>query len=149
MLFLDFTLKSVTIPYYEVKGIPILMTLVIILVALFALILFLPYEPKVDSTPPSWAHLFWSSITFLFLVIIVFWMLYLQLRKFWWWVIQKKLDQDQYILINEYNNIDKKEVIKKILQNFPDIENQPENVDLALMLYKNKYLLYQKFWGVK
>lgn len=148
MQFIDLTLKEVTVPYYEVKGIPILITSIILFVAFILLMAFLP-SPKVDATPPTWTHIFWSLFTFIFLLIIIFWALYLWLRSFWWRVIQKKLDQDQYVLVQEYGTIVKTEVIKKILQDFPDVEQQTDNVGLALILYKGKYLLYQKVWGIK
>lgn len=148
MHFLDLTLKEVVVPYYEVKGIPILITSIIVFIGLIAATAFLP-EPKVGPTPPTLIHIFWSLFTFIFLLLIVFWALYLWVRSFWWQVVRKKLDQEQYILVKEYGNIAKTEVIKKILQDFPDIESQVENVGVALILFKGKYLLYQKVWGIK
>lgn len=148
MYFSNLILKEVVVPYYEVKGIPILITSIILFFGLIVATALIP-GPKVGPTPPTLTHIFWSLFTFIFLLLIVFWALYLWVRSFWWRVVQKKLDQEQYILVKEYGNITKAEVIKKILQNFSDIEDQAEEGGLVLILYKGKYLLYQKFWGTK
>ncbi len=148
MQFIDLTLKEVMVPYYEVKGIPMLITSIIVFIGLIAAMAFLP-GPKVGPTPPTLIHIFWSLFTFIFLIAIIFWALYLWIRSFWWRKVQKNLDQEQYVLAKEYGLIAKSEATKKILQDFPDIEQQTENVGLVLILYKGKYLLYQKVWGIK
>jgi len=116
MHFQEFTLKKVEIPYYEVKAVPILLTIAILLLAL----LFYPFlfSNFIDSgkTAPSLTRLIWGSITFTFLVSLIFWVIYTQLRRWWWWLIKKRLVDDDYILVEEYAFFSRDELSQKILQ---------------------------------
>lgn len=148
MQFQELTLKSVQIPYYEVKLFPIQLTSLILISGLIVLMFFYPYESE-NLISPNWANIVWTIITVIFFLLIVFWALYLKLRQTWWRYVKRNLLKNDYIFENDYGIISQPELVKKILADYPSIETDPEKVGLVVILYKDKYIIYQKFWGIK
>ena len=149
MQFQEFTLKRVSIMYYEVKNIPIVFTSLIVVVGLIFLLALWPYEKSENLVSPNWANIVWTIITFLFLLLIVFLALYFELRKRWWRYVKRNLSKNDYVFENDYGVISPQELAQKILDDYPSVETDPDTTGLVVILYKDRYIIYQKFWGIK
>lgn len=134
--------ERITIPYYEIKGLPLIFSFFILVVILFILLSMASpyYKPKPeDLSLTRIATGFGSLIVFCLFIGMLF---YFPLRALMWKYIKNKMDKDKFYLKKRYDNYTATAVAQQIHILFP----KPQKDSLLLILYRNDFYLYEKVY---
>lgn len=144
MLLQQFTVyeEKNTIPYFEVKGYPTIFALVLLMVILYIFLLMAGpyYKPKPEDFSLSGIAMGFGSL--IIFCLIVFSIFYFPLRSLMWKIIVKKMKKDKFYLKKRYDKYTTTAVAQQIHLLFPRYQKD----DLLLILYRNDFYLYEKFY---
>jgi hypothetical protein len=143
MLYSQFNLGKIYIKFYDVKGIPMILSLLLVFIFyLLFLILSLPAtsfsQSSAQQLTPSGYII--GLVTLLIVFFLAVCIVYFPLRWFIWRLVQNEIEKDGYTLYRLIYNNGKKKVRTKLLSDFPNIEN----LDVILVLYRHTHFLYKK-----
>lgn len=134
--------EKVIIPYFEVKGWPLIFSFFILVIILFILLSMASpyYKPKPeDLSLARIATGFGSLIVFCLLIGMLF---YFPLRALMWKYIKNKMNKDKFYLKKRYDNYTAAAVAQQIHILCPS----PPKDSLLLVLYRNDFYLYEKVY---